>query len=70
MHCMQEARVQEARSSETGDGGPARDKNIIGEEVVLAPQTQSLSDLGAGQKNVGMWEDPGGTTLALSRVRT
>ena len=63
--------MQEARSSETGDGGPAAgDKNIIGEELVLAPQTQSLSDLGAGQKNVGMWEDPGGTTLALSRVRT
>ena len=49
----------------------SRDINIRGEELVLAPpQTQSLSDLGAGQKNVGMCEDPGGTTLALSRVRT
>ena len=31
------------------------DLNIRGGEVVLAPQTQSLSDLGAGHKNVGMW---------------
>ena len=63
--------MQEAKSSETGDGGSSRDINIRGEELVLAPpQTQSLSDLGAGQKNVGMCEDPGGTTLALSRVRT
>ena len=31
------------------------DLNIRGGELVLAPQTQSLSNLGAGHKNVGMW---------------
>ena len=37
--------MQEAKSSDTGDGGVPGlhgDLNIRGEELVLAPQTQSL----------------------------